>query len=161
MAEDDDPTATPLIPLLFVYGIAPELGLIKSSWGWKSLKTEKEEAEDEGFGIASGDGRFRPPAPRRREEVEEKDVCLDWESGLLERKGEGEEGVEGVEGVLDEIPSSFLALRITEWTRASGPNAKRIISFSPWSWISKRPMILEAFSGSKFWILEKTILVAS
>lgn len=73
------------------------------------------------------------------------------------------EGVEFGETleIEEDKPKSLRALRITEWTRDSGPNANLIISFSPWSWIKRSPMILEAFSGSKFWILEKTILVAS
>lgn len=78
-----------------------------------------------------------------------------------EEKGESDdiEGVDGVEVVT--MPSSFLALSMTEWTRASGPKARRIISFSPWSWKRRRPMILAALSESRVWILEKTIIVAS
>lgn len=111
-------------------------------------------ADQEEFGIVR----------ERRQVEEEEEFWREMVMGLLGRKGsEGEE--EGVEGVAGDKfkgkPNSFLALRITEWTRASGPNANLIISFSPWSWIRRRPMILEAFSGSKFWILEKTILVAS
>lgn len=89
------------------------------------------------------------------------EFCLDRESGLeeLERKGEG--GVEGVEEVFGEMPNSCLALTTTEWRRFSGPNANLIISFSPWSWISNKPMIFDAFSGSKLWILENTTFVAS
>lgn len=74
--------------------------------------------------------------------------------GFEEQKGEGEESVEEGEFVEEGSPKSFLALRITDWTRVSGPKASLIISFSPWSWIRRRPMILEAFSGSKLWILE-------
>ncbi|GLT51036.1 hypothetical protein SLA2020_244830 [Shorea laevis] len=80
----------------------------------------------------------------------------------LEEKGEGEEGVEGVGGFEEESkPKWVLAVTTVACIRASGPKAKRIISFSPWSCISKYPMIFEAFSGSKLWILEYTILVAS
>ena len=50
----------------------------------------------------------------------------------LEEKGEGEGG-EGVDGFEMESPKWVLAFRIKEWIRASGPKAKRIISFSPWS----------------------------
>lgn len=50
----------------------------------------------------------------------------------LEEKGE-EEGVQGVGGLEMENPRCVLAFRIREWIRASGPKAKRIISFSPWS----------------------------
>lgn len=85
------------------------------------------------------------------------EFCLERENGLeLERKGEG-----GVEGMFGEIPNSCLALTTTEWRRFSGPNANLIISFSPWSWISNKPMIFDAFSGSKLWILENTTFVAS
>ena len=104
--------------------------------------------ELEGFGMV-----------RERREVEElgQEGWREMAMGLLERKGEGEEG-----GELFEVrPKSFLALRITEWTSVSGPKASLIISFSPWSWIRRRPMILEAFSGSMLWILENTTLVAS
>uniref|UniRef100_A0A7C9B5V6 Uncharacterized protein n=1 Tax=Opuntia streptacantha TaxID=393608 RepID=A0A7C9B5V6_OPUST len=89
------------------------------------------------------------------------EFCLERESGLeeLERKEEG--GVEGVEGVFGEMPNSCLALTTIEWRRFSGPNANLIISFSPWSWISNKPMIFDAFSGSKLWILENTTFVAS
>jgi hypothetical protein len=52
-------------------------------------------------------------------------------------------------------------LKITVWISDSGPNANLIISFSPWSWIKSTPIIFHAFSGSMFWILENTILVAS
>lgn len=58
-------------------------------------------------------------------------------------------------------PSSFRALRMMEWRRVSGPKARRIISLSPLSWIRRKPMIFEAFSGSRVWIREKTTLVAS
>lgn len=79
------------------------------------------------------------------------EFCLERESGLLllERKGDGEDGVEGVEGVFGEMPNSCLALTTIEWRRFSGPNANLIISLSPWSWISNKPMIFDAFSGSK------------
>lgn len=52
----------------------------------------------------------------------------------LEEKGEGE-GVEGVGGFEMEMesPRWVLALRIKERIIDSGPKAKRIISFSPWS----------------------------
>lgn len=84
---------------------------------------------------------------------------LGRESG---RYGDGaDDGDNGVDGEFEARPRSFLALNTTEWTSDSGPKAKRIISFSPWSWIRRRPMIFEAFSGSRFWILESTILVAS
>lgn len=96
--------------------------------------------------MLSGDGRLTLLKPWRGREI-----------GLLN----GDEGVEGADEVFDEMPSSVLHLRITEWRSESGPKAKRIISFSPWSWIKRRPMILEAFSGSKLWILEKTTFVAS
>lgn len=76
-----------------------------------------------------------------------------------EEDGIGDEGDDNEDD--DDNPKSFLALTIKELTSASGPNANLIISFSPWSCIRSRPMIFEAFSGSKFWILEKTILVAS
>jgi hypothetical protein len=133
------------------------LGLIKSSGFWSSDKAaqvaELAEEEEEWFGMLKGGGRgwLIPPRSLLGEEV----LCL------VERKGDGDDGVEGADGVFEDSPKSFRALRITEWTRASGPNANLIISFSPWSWMSRRPMILDAFSGSKFWILEKTILVAS
>ena len=93
-----------------------------------------------------GEGRSR----------DEEEFCLERELG---RKCDN--GDKGVFGELEARPRSFLALRTTEWTRDSGPKANLIISFSPWSWIRSRPMIFEAFSGSKFWILERTILVAS
>lgn len=84
---------------------------------------------------------------------------LGRESG---RNGDGaDDGDNGVDGEFEARPRSFLALNTTEWTSDSGPKAKRIISFSPWSWIRRRPMIFKAFSGSRFWILESTILVAS
>jgi hypothetical protein len=87
----------------------------------------------------------------------EAEFCLEW------RKGDGvvdrEAGVPGLD--VGMRPSSFRPFDITDWRRVSGPKANRIISFSPWSWIKRRPMIFAAFSGSKVWILEKTILVAS
>lgn len=130
-----------------------------SSVVWKSEKllefVQEEGAVEEWLAILSGEGRFKPP-PFILEEAEEQEFCLERERGLL--KGEGEDGVEGV----DEARwSSFLAWIITDWSKDSGPKAKRIISFSPWSWIRRNPMIFEAFWGSRFWILWKTIFVAS
>lgn len=61
----------------------------------------------------------------------------------------------------EERPRSLRALRTTEWRRASGPKARRIMSFSLCPCIRRSPMILEALSGSKLWILESTVLVAS
>lgn len=125
--------------------------IILSSWFRSSEdRAAQVEAEEDGFGIV-------------RDSLEEAEFCLEIAIGLVERKGAGEDGVVGVDGELDMgiSPKSFRALRITEWRNASGPKANRIISFSPWSWIRRRPMILEAFSGSKFVILENTILVAS
>lgn len=118
------------------------LGLIKLSGLWKSDDEKLLEfvQEQDWLAMLSGEGRLTPP--RSLEEAaaaaaaagddEEQEFCLERDKGLL--KGEGEEGVEGVEGMFDDAkPSSFLALRITEWTSDSGPKAKRIISFSPWS----------------------------
>ena len=142
------------------------MGLIKSSGLWSSEKAAHEGVELEveevqvGFGIVREGGTKLTEPLTESLEAEEEEFCREIVMGLLERKGEGDEGVDGV-GEFVGKPNSFLALRITEWTKASGPNANLIISFSPWSWIRSKPIILEAFSGSKFWILEKTTLVAS
>lgn len=86
-------------------------------------------------------------------------VMLSGEGSLqefcLERDRGEEQGLFGEDEEEDEVAKqrSFLALRMTEWIEVSGPKAKRIISFSPWSWIRSIPMILEAFSGSRVWIL--------
>lgn len=116
MEEEEDPSAK-------------LLGLIKSSGLWSSDKAAQEaELAEEGFGIVKdGGGILIPP----RSLLEAEEFCL---SELFERKGDGDDGVEGVDGEFEVIsPKSFRALRITEWTRASGPNASLIISFSPWS----------------------------
>lgn len=94
-----------------------------SSWFLSSERAaqEAEAEEEDGFGME-----------RESLEDEEVEFCLEIVIGLVERKGEGEEGVEGVEGEFDMgTPNSFLALRITEWRKASGPKANLIISFSP------------------------------
>lgn len=66
----------------------------------------------------------------------------DWRNGLglllllgldMGLKGEGEEGVEGVDEVFDESPKRVLAWLMRDNKRVSGPQAKRIISFSPGS----------------------------
>jgi len=95
-------------------------GLINSRSGlWKSEK-ELLEVSQEWFGMLRGDGRLG----RKAEEF-----CR--ESG---RNGDGEDdGDSGVDGEFETKPRSFLALKTTEWTSDSGPKAKRIISFSPWS----------------------------
>lgn len=139
--EEEEPLRAKLLGLI----------IILSSWFRSSEERAAQlAAEEDGLGIV-------------RESLEDVEFCLERAVGLVERKGEGGEGVEGVEGELDMgiNPKSFRALRITEWRKASGPKANLIISFSPWSWIRRRPMIFEAFSGSKFVILENTILVAS
>lgn len=109
------------------------LGLIKSSGLWKSDEKLLEFVQEQDWlAMLSGEGRFTPPRSLEEADDEEQEFCLERDKGLL--KGEGEEGVGGVEGRLDDAKlSSFLALIITEWTRDSGPKAKRIISFSPWS----------------------------
>lgn len=89
---------------------------------------------------------------------EDKGLLIGLEMGL---KGEedNDEGVVGFE--FEESPKLVLALRMRLWRFVSGPKAKRINSFSPWSCKRRYPMIFEAFSGSNVWILEKTTLVAS
>ena len=81
--------------------------------------------------MLNGEGRLVVPLRILREEDDEDEFWREREIWLL--NGRGEEGVDGADEVFDEMPSSILALRITEWTSDSGPKAKRIISFSPWS----------------------------
>lgn len=66
-----------------------------------------------------------------------------------------------VDEVFEESPKWDFAWFMSDTKRVSGPKAKRIISFSPGSCMNMKPMIFEAFSGSKLWILEKTVFVAS
>nr|ACR34315.1 unknown [Zea mays]ACR35876.1 unknown [Zea mays]ACR36329.1 unknown [Zea mays] len=108
-------------------------------------------AHDEGDDTESGDGAV--PAPQRPEFWRER------------RNGECVAAAVtdvGVPGPGDgSRPRSLRALAMTVCSSASGPKARRIISFSPWSWMSRKPMILAAWSGSSAWIRENTTLVAS
>jgi len=106
-------------------------------------------AHDEGDDTESGEGAV-PAAPPQRPEF--------WRES---RNGEcaAEVGVAGPDA--GSRPRSLRALAMTVWSSASGPKARRIISFSPWSWMSRKPMILAAWSGSSAWIRENTTLVAS
>uniref|UniRef100_A0A0D3GV17 Uncharacterized protein n=1 Tax=Oryza barthii TaxID=65489 RepID=A0A0D3GV17_9ORYZ len=97
-------------------------------------------------------------------------LFLENTGGGAHEEGEDTESGEGAvpqrpefcrESMKGERPSSFLALAMTVWSSASGPKARRIISFSPWSWMRRKPMILAAWSGSSAWIRENTTLVAS
>lgn len=64
---------------------------------------------------------------------------VEWGNGLglMGLKSEGDEGVEGVvDEVFDKSPKWVLAWLMRDRRRVSGPNAKRIISSSPWSWMN-------------------------
>ena len=88
------------------------------------------------------------------------------ENGLVEEpvslamgfKGEG--GREGEEGVESARPMWVLTLRMRVWSTGSGLQARRMSSESS-RFMRRYPMIFEAFSGSKFLILERTTFVAS
>lgn len=75
--------------------------------------------------------------------------------------GDGEEGVEGVDNVLAESPKWIFALKTTFCKRISGPNANRNKSFSVGSCMRIKPIILEAFSGSKLLSFVNSMLVIS
>lgn len=110
----------------------------------------EEAVHEEGDETTSGGGRTR-----RRD----AEFCPVMTKGLA--AGAGDAGKVGEDDEGGRNPRSLRALRTTEWRSVSGPKAKRIISFSPWSWINRSPIILAAFSGSILCILENTILVAS
>lgn len=68
---------------------------------------------------------------------------------------------EGADEVFDEMPKWVFAWFMRVMRVVSGPVARRSISCSGGSWMKMKPMILEALSGSKAWIREKTTFVAS
>ncbi|BAT03256.1 Os07g0682500 [Oryza sativa Japonica Group] len=108
-------------------------------------------AHEEGEDTESGEGAV----PQRPEFCRES-MKGEWAAAAAAAT---EVGVPGPDA--GRRPSSFLALAMTVWSSASGPKARRIISFSPWSWMRRKPMILAAWSGSSAWIRENTTLVAS
>lgn len=92
-------------------------------------------------------------------EGEEEEEGFMWKPLLFGMMIRGRVG--GADEAFDESPRWDLAWFMRESRRVSGPKAKRIISFSPGSCMKMKPMIFEAFSGSKLWILENTVFVAS
>lgn len=104
-------------------------------------------AQDEGEETDSGEGAVPPPPQPPRPEF--------WRDSM-----KGEEWAAEV-GEAGSRPRSLRALAMTASSSASGPKARRIISFSPWSWMSSSPMILAAWSGSSPWIRANTTFVAS
>ncbi|XP_066360383.1 uncharacterized protein [Miscanthus floridulus] len=116
------------------------------------LENTGDGAHDEGDDTESGDDAVPTPPPPLRPEF--------WRE---RRNGEcaAEVGVPGPEPGVGSRPRSLRALPMTVWSSASGPKASRIISFSPWSWMRRKPMILAAWYGSSIWICENTTLVGS
>lgn len=84
-----------------------------------------------------------------------EEVAVSLAMGL---RGEG--GREGEEGVESVSPKWLLTLITRLWSTESALHANRISSDSS-RFMRRYPMIFEAFSGSKFFILERTTLVAS
>jgi hypothetical protein len=107
-------------------------------------------AHEDGEDADSGDGDGAGPRP---------EFCRDSRNGEWAAGTVGDDDDGGGGG--GRRASSLRACAMTLWSSASGPKARRIISLSPWSWMSRRPMILAAWSGSSAWIRENTTLVAS